>query len=278
MAVIHVNSWDSFLTAINTAGATVILDSDIDASNDIRNTNIDVKALEVDGQNHTIYNFTSTHNGNDFYANFYYNGSYIRPVFKNVNFFNIASTGTGRNNSFFNAGAGASHFTLRNCRFQGIINKSFIAKTDLIQCSCTFDRLGYIGGTDATNNISECWIDIGNCVMNETSDNFYYGNIEYCYFKGSLDTNKLRDNYPIFRSASFLSSIVNIELSDSSTGIKTVKLCSNDATNICLFNNDKISYSADVTFTIQNNFTGLTDANLKNPTAVSATGYTPFVG
>lgn len=274
MAVIHVNSWDSFLTAVNTAGATVILDADIDASNDIRTSKIEVKALEVDGQNHTLYNITSTHNGDDFNCDYYYNGSYIEPLFKNINFYNIASTGTGRNNSFFYASHG--HFYVRNCRFQGIINKAFIVKTDLIQCSCSFERLGYLGGSDSSNHILECWIDIGNCVLNETADNFYYGNIEYSYFKGSLDTNKLRDNYPIFRS-DILSSIINIELSDSSTNPKTVKMCSNDATNICLFNNDKINFSADTVFTIQNNFTGLTDANLKNPTAVSATGFTPFV-
>lgn len=274
MAVIHVNSWNSFLTAVNTAGATVILDNDLDASNDIRTSKIEVKAIEVDGQNHTIYNITSTHNGDDFNCDYYYNGSYIEPAFKNINFYNIASTGTGRNNAFFYAASG--HFHVRNCRFQGIINKSFIIKTDLIQCSCYFDRLGFLGGSDSSNNILESWIDIGNCVLNTTSDNFYRGKVEYSYFKGSLDTNKLRDNSPIFQS-DFLSSIINIELSDSSTGSKTIKLCAYDATNICLFNNDKINYSADVIYTIQNNFTGLTDANLKNPTAVSASGFNPFV-
>lgn len=273
MAVIHVNSWNSFLTAVNTAGATVILDSDIDASSDIRTSNIDVKAVEVDGQGHTIYNYTSTHNGTDFWLDFYYNNQYITCNIKNLNFYNIASTGTGRNNVFFYAYHG--HFYVRNCRFQGIINKSFIANTDLIQCSCSFDRLGYLGGFDSSNNLLESWIDIGNCVMNETADDFYYGNVEYSYFKGSLDTKKLRDNSPIFRS-SVLSSIINIEMSDSSTTLKTIKMCSNDATNICLFNNDKINFSADTVFTIQNNFTGLTDANLKNPVAVNATGFTPF--
>lgn len=273
MAVIHVNSWNSFLTAVNTAGATVILDSDLDASNDIRTSKINVKAVEVDGQNHTIYNITSTHNGDDFNCDYYYNGSYIEPVFKNINFYNIASTGTGRNNAFFYASSG--HFYVRNCKFQGVINKSFIVKTDLIQCSCNFDRLGFLGGSDSSNNILECWIDIGNSALNTASDNFYQGDVEYSYFKGRLDTNKLKDNYPIFRS-NVLSSIFNIEFFDSSETSKTVKLCQYDATNICLFNNDKISYSADVIFTIQNNFTGLTDANLKNPTAVSETGFNPF--
>ena len=273
MAVIHVNSWDSFLTAVNTAGATVILDSDIDAGNDIRTSKIEVKCIEVDGQNHTIYNFTSTHNGDDFNCSFYYEGSYIQPTFKNINFYNIASTGTGRNNAFFFASYG--HFYLRNCRLQGIINKSLMVRTDLIQSSCTFDRLGFLGGNDTSNHILESWIDIGNCVLNDTADNFYYGDVAYSYLKGSLDTNKLRDNYPIFRS-DFISSIINIELSDSSTNSKTVKLCSDNATNICLFNNDKVNFSADTVFTIQNNFTGLTDSNLKNPAAVIATGFTPF--
>lgn len=271
MAVIHVNSWETFLTAVNTSGATVILDSDLDAGNDIRTSKINVKAIEVDGQNHTIYNITSTHNGDDFNCDV---SSSHTPTFKNINFYNIASTGTGRNNAFFYASSG--HFYLKNCRFQGIINKSFIVRTDLIQCSCNFDRLGFLGGSDSSNDISECWIDIGNCVLNTTSENFYQGDIEYSYIKGSLDTNKLRDNSPIFQT-DFISSIINLELSDSSTGSKTIKLCAYDANNICLFNNDKINYSADVIFKIQNNFTGLTDGNLKNPTAVSATGFTPFV-
>lgn len=270
MAVIHVNSWDSFLTAVNTTGATVILDTDIDAGNDIRTSKIEVKCVEADGQNHTIYNITSTHNGDDFNCDV---SSSHTPTFKNINFYNIASTGTGRNNAFFYASKG--HFNIKNCRFQGIINKSFIVRTDLIQCSCNFDRLGYLGGADSSNNISECWIHLGNSVLNTTSDDFYQGDIEYSYFTGSLDTNKLRDNYPIFRS-DVTSSIFNIELFDSSETTKTVKLCQYNATNICLFNNDKINYSADVIFTIQNNFTGLIDANLKDPTVVNATGFSPF--
>lgn len=98
----------------------------------------------------------------------------------------------------------------------------------------------------------------------------------YCYFKGILDTKSLNNNREIFHS-SCTSSIFNIELTDSSPNTKTINMCSSGATNICLYNTDKLNFPENVTFSVQNNFTGISDTNLKTPAAVNATGFTPFV-
>ena len=273
MAVIHVSSWNDFKTAITGEANTVILDSDIDASGDIINNRINVKALEIDGQGHTIYNYTSTHNGSDFYIDFYYQGNYITCAIKNLNFFNIVVGGESRSEAFFKAYHG--RFTLTNCRFQGAINKELIQDCTMRQCSCSFTKLRYIGGISDDNSIEECWFDIGNniCTSNES---YYRGNIKYCYFKGSLDTKSIKSGRDVFNGFC-TSSIFNLELSDSSENIKTINLFSRDASNICLYNTDKLSFPANVTLSDKKNFTGLSDASLKNPEAVNATGFNPFV-
>lgn len=272
MAVIHVSNWNDFKTAITGDGNTVILDSDLDANGDIITDRIYVHALEIDGQGHTIYNYTSTHNGSDFYLDFYYNNNYINCAIKNLNFYNIVVGGENRSEAFFKARNG--RFTITNCRLQGAINKELIQDCTLKMCSCTFTKLRYIGGISDDNVIEECWFDIGDNIC--TSDESYYrGDIRYCYFKGSLDTKSLSSGRDIINGVC-TSSIFNLELSDSSENIKTINLCSRGASNICLFNNDKINNSADVIYSIPSNFTGLSDANLKNPVAVNATGFTPF--
>jgi len=273
MAVVHVSSWEDFKTAINGEANTVIVDADLNAGGDIINNRINVRALEIDGQGHTIYNYTSTHNGSDFWLDFYYDNNYITCAIKNLNFYNIVVGGESRTEAFFRAYHG--RFTLTNCRFQGAINKEFIQDCGMSQCSCTFTKLRYIGGISDANLIEECWFDIGDNIC--TSDETYYrGRIMYCYFKGSLDTKSLSNTREIFHS-SCTSSIFNMELTDSSEDIKTINMCSSGASNICLYNTDKLSFPANVTFSVQTNFTGISDASLKTPAAVNATGFSPFV-
>lgn len=273
MAVVHVSSWEDFKTAINGEANTVIVDADLNASGDIITDRINVRALEIDGQGHTIYNYTSTHNGEDFYIDFYYQGSYITCAIKNLNFYNIVVGGENRSRAFFHASHGK--FTLTNCRLQGMVNKELIQDCTMSQCSCTFTKLRYIGGISSSNSIEECWFDIGDniCTSNET---YYRGSIRYCYFKGSLDTKALSTKQEIFHG-SCTSSIFNIELTDSSPNTKTINMCSGGATNICLYNTDKINVPENVTLHFQTNFTGISDTNLKTPAAVNATGFTPFV-
>lgn len=271
MAVVHVSTWNDFKTAIGGDANTVILDSDLDANGDIINDRINVRAVEIDGHGHTVYNYTSTHTWSDFYLDFYYNNNYITCSIKNINFYNIVIGGETGSEAMFRANNG--NFIISNCRFQGIINKSLIRNCQMHQCTCNFSKLKYLGGY-SDDIIEECWFDLGDNVC--TSDETYYrGDIHNCYFKGSLDTKSLSSGRNII-TGRCTSSIFNIELSDSSEDIKTINLCSGSATNICLFNNDKINNSADVIYSIPSNFTGLSDANLKNPVAVNATGFTPF--
>lgn len=272
MAVVHVSSWEDFKTAINGEANTVIVDADLDASGDIITDTIYVHALEIDGQGHTIYNYTSTHTSSEFYLDFYYNNDYITCSIKNINFYNIVIGGETGSEAMFRANNG--NFIISNCRLQGIINKALIRKCQMQKCTCNFSKLKYIGGYSGDNSIEECWFDIGNNVFT-WDESYYKGNIKYCYFKGSLDTKSLSSGRDIINGLC-TSSIFNLELSDSSENIKTINLCSSGATNICLFNNDKINNSANVIYSIPSNFTGLSDANLKNPVAVNATGFAPF--
>lgn len=274
MAVVHVSNWNDFKTAITGEANTVILDSDIDANGDIINDRINVKALEIDGQGHTIYNYTSTHSGSDFWLEFYYDNRYINCNIKNINFYNVVVGGINREESFFRARRG--NFTLTNCRIQGLINKSLIIDSQMYKCSCEFTKLRFIGGVDDSNAIEECWFDLGENILPNGSPFYYQGSVRYCYFKGSLDTKGLSNNLPIFRS-SCKSSIFNIELSDTSEDYKTIRLNDRVDTEINLYNTDKLSFPANVTFETQSNFTGLSDASLKSADAVNATGFAPFV-
>lgn len=272
MAVIHVSNWNDFKRAITDEANTVILDSDIDANGDIINDRINVRALEIDGQGHTIYNYTSTHTSSDFYLDFYYNNDYITCSIKNINFYNIVIGGETGSEAMFRANNGK--FIISNCRSQGIINKALIRKCQMKQCTCNFSKLKYIGGYSDDNSIEECYFNVGNVTM--SSDEIYYrGNITHSYFTGIIDTKSLF-NREIFNSKC-TSSIFNFELTDSSNETKNIYLCSGGASNICLYNTDKVSFPANVSFSVQNNFTGISDANLKSPVAVNATGFSPFV-
>lgn len=275
MAVVHVSNWTDFKTAITGDGNTVILDSDLDANGDIITDRIYVHALEIDGQGHTIYNYTSTHNGSDFFLEFFYDNRYITCNIKNLNFYNIVIGGSNTSEGMFYAYRGA--FILTNCRLQGNINKALILNSEMHQCSCTFNKLRLIGGISDSNVIEECWFDIGNNVIPNNSGAYYQGRILYSYFIGSLDTKGLSNNSSIFFRCSCKSSIFNIELSDTSEDIKTIRLNDRVDSEINLYNTDKISFPANVTFETQSNFTGLSDASLKSPEAVNATGFSPFV-
>ena len=271
MAVVHVSNWNDFKAAITGEANTVILDNDIDANGDIINDRINVCALEIDGQGHTIYNYTSTHTGSDFWLDFYYNNQYITCAVKNINFYNIIIAGETGSEAMFRANNGK--FIITNCKMQGISNKALMRNCQMRQCSCNFSKLKYIGGYSSDNSIEECWFNVGSVTL--SSDEIYYrGNIAYSYFTGIIDTKSLF-NREIFNSRC-TSSIFNFELTDSSNETKNIYLCSGGASNICLYNVDKLSFPANVTFSVQNNFTGLSDASLKSSEAVNATGFTPF--
>lgn len=274
MAVVHVSTWTDFKTAITGAGNTVILDSDIDANGNIISDRIGVKAVEIDGQGHTIYNYTSTHNGSDFWLDFYYNNQYITCNIKNLNFYNVVVGGFNTNEAFFKTYHG--RFILTNCRIQGVINKELIQDSSMYKCSCTFTNLLRIGGISDSNIIEECWFDLGKNIIPNGVDNYYKGQVKYCYFKGGLNTKGLSNNTQIFRG-SCKNSIFNIEISDTSEDIKTIRLNDRVDTEINLYNTDKIALPSNVIFETQSNFTGLSDASLKSPESVSATGFSPFV-
>lgn len=272
MAVVHVSSWPDFKSAINVSGNTVLVDADMDAANDLISARISAKCDEIDGQGHTLYNFTSTHSDADFWSTKNNSEGYI--TLRNMNFYNIVSGGSAAR-GFLD---GNNHgFDIYNCRFQGILNKGIISRSRMTNCSCNFSAISRITGSMSDRvEISECWFDIGDSVAPSGAFFCYASSIRFCYFKGKLDVKNFTSNGNVFRG-DCQASICNIEITTSSESALSLNLCDRAAQDICLVNSDKIDLPYTAILTIPGNFTSISDADLKTPAAVAATGFTPFV-
>ena len=248
MADIHVSDIQSFKTALETQGATVILDNDLDFNSTTISGNFaSVKAAEIDGQGHTIYNIQSASSSSVFSS-----GVTSLITWHNVNFYNVLLLGSGYLISGYNVSN--QHVLIKECKVQGKLNRLFqylnstssveggrgcIKSAFNINSDCRFNEPSY----------SLCYFILG-----ESSSTFstYSSLIMYdCYMSG----------HARFPASTILSSqsarnVINI-YNDADT---TPTLQG----SYILYNSDRATFSGGIP---------LTDAQLKDRDAVAATGF-----
>lgn len=248
MADIHVSTIPDFKTALQTAGATVILDSDLDFnSTTISGTFASVQATEIDGQGHTLYNIQSASSSSVFTA-----GVTSLITWHNINFYNVLLLGSGYLISGYNSYN--QRVLISECKVQGKLNRLF---QYLNNSSSTEGGYGCVRSAFNINSdcrfneslYSECYFILG-----ESSATFStYSSLIMtdCYMSGH---------------ARFPAAIIT-----SSRSERNVINVYNDADTTPTLQGSYILYNSD-----RATFTGgipLTDSELKDRDAVAATGF-----
>lgn len=257
---IHVSTWDAFVDALTAATAQEIyVDADMDASEWESERILITGATIVHGQGHTIRNILYDHEENLFFA--MGDGTPEQTIyFSDLDFVNVMTT-MREDYAFINARY--SRINLTNCKFQGLFVNFAYRDCTFKQCTFAFAQgcnlALWAGGT---LNCEECYFDFGTQSRNNTPIIWAESgtiNLENCYFKGTI----LADN-KIFK-ATLKNSVVNVF--STPTG-ELFTICDN-ATGISLFNTSRIDGSPSSVSDV----IGLTDAELKDPDSVVATGF-----
>lgn len=237
MADIHVSTIDGLKTALQTSGANVILDNDIDFNGyDLGNSNwVNITANDFDGQGHTIYNIQYAGTGVVFKNN---NASNNVFNIHNVNFYNVLSLSNGM---LFNGYSSTyNNMTLLECKIQGIAKRLFggYLKSTYGVTRCNFKINSDCQLYDAT--YSCCYFDLDASSSNFNSGGFITA--ADCYFKGHV---KLPSG--TFTSTSFVRNVWNAYNDNTTT--PTMQGTPN------LYNTDRATFSGGI---------GLTDSQLKD--------------
>jgi len=248
MADIHVSDIQSFKTALETADAKVILDNDLDFNSTTISSNFaSVRATEIDGQGHTIYNIQSASSSSVFVA---YVTSLI--TWHNINFYNFLLLGSGYLITGYNDYN--RNVLISECKFQG-------------KAKNLFKQLN-----------SESSVEGGNgCVrsaLNINSDcHFQAPNYSLCYFIFAESSNTWNASDILLIYDCYLSGHARIPATTilSSSSQRNVINIYNDADttptlqgSYILYNSDRATFSGGIP---------LTDAQLKDRDAVAATGF-----
>lgn len=248
MADIHVSTIPDFKTALQTAGAKVILDSDLDFnSTTISGTWASVQATEIDGQGHTIYNIQSASSSSVFAAGV---TSFI--TWHNVNFYNVLLLGSGYLISGYNVSN--QRVLISECKVQGKLNRLFqylnnsssvegghgcVKSAFNINSDCRFNEPTY----------SECYFILGE--SSATFSTYSSLILHDCYMSG----------HARFPAATIM----------SGQSARNVINVYNDADTTPTLQGSYILYNSD-----RATFTGgipLTDSELKDRDAVATTGF-----
>lgn len=248
MADIHVSTIPDFKTALQTAGAKVILDNDLDFnSTTISGTFANVYATEIDGQGHTLYNIQSASSSTVFEA-------YVTlPItWHNINFYNLLLLGNGYLISGYNVNN--QNVLISECKVQGKAIRLF---QYLNNVSSVEDGKGCV--RSAFNINSDC--------------QFQEPSYSLCYFNFTASTSPwstytLARLYDCYLSGHANIPATNIISSQSERNVINIYNDSNTTPTLqgsyILYNSDRATFSGGIP---------LTDSELKDRDAVAATGF-----
>lgn len=246
MADIHVSDIQSFKTALETANAKVILDNDLDFNATTISSNFaNVKATEIDGQGHTIYNIQSAA------SSVFAAGVTSLITWHNINFYNVLLLGSGYLISGYNVSN--QRVLISECKVQGKLNRLFqyLNTSPSVENGHGCVRSAFNINSDCRFNepiYSECYF-----ILQESPATFSNRTLIMtdCYMTG----------HARFPAATIMSSqsarnVINV-YNDADT-TPTLQA------NYILYNSDRATFNGGIP---------LTDAQLKDRDAVAATGF-----
>ena len=257
MAVIHVSNINDFVSAVETIGAEVIVDSNIDAQSWIARE-IVVLCASISGNGYNISNLQYSANINLF------SFSSVCTI-NNLNFINCLCYNRA-DYAFFHARNNT--VTFNDCQFQGLFYNFAYRRIQFNRCTMAFESgLNYAHWTDTSvGNWNVCYVDFKNQLQN---NNFVFAGVQgaqliNCYFQGRLQVGSSSGVI----SFTPVNCVFNIEF--SAVSAINPPLCYFSLDYVSLYNVDKLQ---NVTFADRANMIGLSDTALKTPAAVIATGF-----
>lgn len=268
MATVHVTTAQQFLTAVAVEGNIVEIDNDIDFN--AIDAHITIYCSEINGNGHSIYNIQST-NKND-----------ILEFYKSCNVTNIDFKNTLQtaNASFIWSSKNADTIVTK-CTFSGYYGRLGSGRVKFVKCGINIQRcLGRLvqDSQSYVPVLINCYI---HCDLYSNTSNgaivgtaIDKGTVVDSYFSGNVAN--LSNGATIFNLTNdSKNNVFNVTLSSTnSISISYIYAGSSDTANISLCNSSKIGSNISVTY---GNVTPLTDAQLKTPADVRATGF-PLIG
>lgn len=259
MATVHVTTADQFLTAVTVEGDTIIIDNDLDFNG--ITVNATIYCNEIDGGGHNLYNIQSTTTDSPIF--------FVRACnMHNVAFVNVLQTQTA---GFLNClGDGA---TVDRCTFSGYFGR--VAGGNITLSKCGINASRFLGNVVAANStyvpkLYDCYIHADRYSGTIAGSAANRVEMQNCYFSGLVANPN--NNAVMFNTRNMQNCVFNVDITASES--RTITLV--DAVNaigVSLCNSDKISSNITCTYGV----TPLTDAQLKTPADVRATGF-PLIG
>lgn len=268
MTTVHVTTAEQFLTAVAVADNVIEIDNDIDF-NSIA-TYPAMYCAEINGNGHSFYNVQSTNRTNIFRYN-------QACTITNLAFKNTLQTDFGS----FIWGSNNGRVVVSKCTFSGYYGLLASGNVTFDKCGVNVQR--FLGRVleDSGNyrpSLNDCYIHAD--LYGSIPDGMVIGwsgvplQIDNCYFSGLVAN--VPNNAKLFCiTNTSKNNVFNVDVTaGDAVSIDYVNGGSADVANISLCNSDKIASNISVTY---GNVTHLTDAQLKNPADVRATGF-PLIG
>lgn len=268
MATVHATTAEQFLTAVAVADNIIEIDNDIDF-NGIASYPA-MYCAEINGNGHSFYNVQATDRTSIFRFNQF-------CTITNLAFKNTLQTDFGS----FIWGSHNGQVIVTKCTFSGYYGLLASGYVTFDKCGVNAQRfLGRLvedsGG--AHPELNDCYIHSD--LYGSISDGMIVGwsgvplQVDNCYFSGTVANTPNNANLFCITNTS-KNNVFNVDVTaNNAVSIRYVYGGSADAANISLCNSDKIGSNITVTY---GNVTPLTDAQLKTPADVRATGF-PLIG
>lgn len=267
MATVHVTTVNQFLSVVTVNGNIVEVDSDLDF-NGISTYPL-IRCKQINGNGHSFYNIQSTNTNNILIFNA--TCTINRLAFKNILQTAIASFTSSSDNLV----------TFSKCTFSGYYGRLASGRVTFDKCGVNMQRcLGRLveDSNGYVPELIECYIhcDLYSNISNGTivGTSTYRGIVANCYFSGNVAN--LTSNAVLFNLSEIAkNNVFNVDIT-SNTNITMTYVYggSSNRANVSLCNSGKIGSNINVTY---GNVTPLTDAELKTPADVIATGF-PLIG
>lgn len=180
MADIHVSTIAELKTALQTSGANVFLDNDLDFNSVTfgSSTWCNVQATDFDGQGHTIYNIQSGSSGTVFIP-----VVGINFTVHNVNFYNLLLLGSGKLFDGYNSSN--KNCFLSECKIQGKAKTLFGSNMSVSPTGVRKTNIKINGDCDLyAPSFSLCYFDFDSASSDTPTT--YSIRFTDCYIKGHL--------------------------------------------------------------------------------------------
>lgn len=268
MGTVHVTTAEQFLTAVTVVDNIIEIDNDLDFN--AVTTYPTINCAEINGNGHSFYNM-QCNNRNTIL------GFNAACKMSNIAFKNTLHTDFGA----FIRGSGNGRVNVTKCTFSG--RYGLLGTGNVTFDKCGVNALRFLGRVveDSGNrypSLNDCYIHAD--LYGSISDGMVIGwsgvplQIDNCYFSGLVAN--VPNNANLFCiSDTSKNNVFNVDVTaNDAVSIRYVYRGSADVANISLCNSDKIARNLSVTY---GNVTPLTDAQLKTPADVIATGF-PLIG